>query len=55
MTNGEKLRSMSDEDLAWFLCGLIDADFCGECPATDFCHSGHNGFETWLKKEADEA
>lgn len=55
MANGEKLRSMSDEDLAGFLCGLIDVDFCYECPATCFCYPGHNGIETWLKEEEDEA
>lgn len=54
MTNGEKLRSMSDEDLAEILCGLIDADFCDECPAYDFCQVWNTGFKTWLKEEAEE-
>lgn len=54
MTNGEKLRSMSDEDLAQFLCSLIPTDNCGRCYAKDFCFLGRNGFEEWLKKEADE-
>lgn len=54
MTNGEKLRSMSDEDLAQFLCSLIPAENCGICYARDFCFCGNNGFEEWMKKEADE-
>lgn len=55
MTNAERIRSMTDEELAEFLCGLISA-FCNchdKCPAGNMCCCCHNGMEDWLKKDAE--
>ena len=55
MTNGDKIRSMSDEELANFLCDLFFSNAeqdCVECPARKTCHTGHTGFIDWLKKDA---
>lgn len=57
MTNGEKIRAMSDEEMAIeiskFNCG-----FCEYCPADDLC-KGDEGVTSckdalmrWLKEEA---
>ena len=52
MTNREKLRQMSDEELGKFLCSL---SICGFCPLDELCESGRKGFIAWLNEEADDA
>ena len=53
MTNGEKIRSMTDEELADFFptIGLE----CGECLPYNLCGSGDDcceeAWERWLKSE----
>ena len=54
-TNADRIRSMSDEELARFLCGLIPSDICSiRCPGKDFCHNGQNGLVMWMKQPAKE-
>ena len=49
-TNADKVRAMSDEELAKFLCATVN---CGTCRAQEFCRTGHNGWLDWLKQEAE--
>ncbi len=53
MTNGDKIRSMSDMELSRELCKI--AGVCSECLAQDMCDKGHTGFEQWLKEETEDA
>lgn len=52
MTNGDKIRSMSDMELSRGLCKI--AGVCSECLVQDMCDKGHTGFEQWLKEEVNE-
>lgn len=50
-THGDRIRAMSDEELARFLCGLIPAYECdSKCPAFYLCLIGGNGLAKWLKE-----
>lgn len=54
MTNGEKIRQMSDEELALFLGKFEKAEclhciYLVECNESVACECGHLG---WLKSEA---
>lgn len=55
MTNGDKIRQMSDEQLFKFWCGKI---YCPYCPAAEAtCRnidSCHENFIAWLKQEAKD-
>jgi hypothetical protein len=54
-TNAEKIRSMSDEQLAEFLCKISDCAF-DLCPAVEMCGCGDgiaNGLLKWLKQPAE--
>lgn len=56
MTNADRIRSMSDEALANFLCGLFE---CGDCPYEDQCKTGilregTDGWLNWLRQPAEE-
>lgn len=59
MTNADRIRSMSDEELAQFLCDFrsCDADKhpCDGCKAERNCHTGHAGMIDWLQQPAEEA
>lgn len=50
MTNGNKIREMTDEELAQWICHHVQ---CARCPGGDWCSPGHNGTLDWLKKEAE--
>ncbi len=54
MTNGERIRKMSDEELAEF---LDDYDDCEHCTAREeTCNNGifcYEGVLDWLKQEAE--
>lgn len=55
MTNREKLASMTDEELAEYVCDL-DKMRSG-CPGSDLCVFGGgraNGMIKWLKTEAED-
>jgi len=56
MTNGDRIRSMSDEELAELMCHNVSNGTvnCAFCAAAEFCRMGHNGWLDWLKQEADE-
>lgn len=51
MTNREKLRQMSDEELGKWLCDHRD---CAFCLASNDCRIGETGFIKWLKEESEE-
>ena len=62
MTNAEKIRGMTDEELAIKFAELVPgwiAGHCVQCPAVETC-SGDSGKTceedicAWLKQEADE-
>lgn len=57
-TNADRIRSMSDEELAMFLCNFrsCDADeyICEGCKATKYCRAGHAGTIDWLQQPAEE-
>ena len=48
-TNADRIRSMTDEKLAKFLCDVNHE--CYQCPAEDLCTNGSNGMIKWLKEE----
>ena len=55
MTNADRIRSMSDEELAEWLCSLMTAECCDQrCPARDICNLGDNGLVKWMKQPAEE-
>ena len=57
-TNADRIRSMSDEELAMFLCSFrsCDADeyICEGCKATQYCRAGHEGTIDWLQQPAEK-
>ena len=55
VTNADRIRSMSDEVLAEWLCSLMTAECCDQrCPARDICNLGDNGLVKWMKQPAEE-
>ena len=55
MTNREKLASMTDEELAEYVCDLDR--MCSGCPGSDLCVSDGchaNGMIKWLQMEAED-
>ena len=58
-TNADRIRGMSDEELAEFLCSFR-ADYtcgypCKGCKAERYCSAGHTGTIDWLKQPSEEA
>jgi hypothetical protein len=58
MTNLEKLRVATPEQIADMFCDILCEDFgdCSDvCPRSIFerCATGKNGFEEWLNEEAE--
>ena len=57
MTNADRIRSMSDDELAAFLCNLRSEEAyentCSHCVAERFCRIGHTGMIDWLKQPAE--
>lgn len=57
-TNADRIRAMSDEELANFLCEFRSCDSdgypCSGCKAENYCRAGHNGIEDWLQMPAEE-
>lgn len=53
-TNADRIRAMSDEELAMFLCDFrsCDADeyICEGCKAEKYCRAGHAGTIDWLQQ-----
>lgn len=54
MTNADRIRAMSDEELSQFLCSWHNAEECHHCVAERFCEYGHTGMIDWLQQEDDE-
>lgn len=55
MTNFEKIKEMTLEELAIKLCDLQQGtDYCEKCPVSKYCSIGIIGFEVYLKREADD-
>ena len=58
MTNGDRIRAMSDEELAVWLCDLFSVDTCyTHCPGCDSCNDAgglSNGLKKWLQQPAKE-
>lgn len=52
MTLADKIRSMTDEELAHFLCNFINE--CAHCPASEHCYFEHNGMKAYLQEEYKE-
>ena len=57
-TNADRIRSMSDEELAEFLCDFrgcdTDENTCIGCKGDQYCRAGHAGTMEWLKQPAEE-
>lgn len=54
MTNADRIRRMTDEELVEFLCNITTGDAgCDDCLAFNDCRLGHTGFEDWLKAESE--
>jgi len=58
MTNAETIRSMTDKELAIWLCETIEPE-CIVCPAYNlsdggWCDDGHAVMLEWLRSEVDE-
>lgn len=58
MTNFERIKNMTEEEMAEFLCMLFDNDggddkyiSCEHCICQGFCAVKDNGFRRWLRKE----
>ena len=49
MTRYEKITSSID-DAAEELCEAFEQLECENCPASEYCHKGHNGMKDWLLK-----
>lgn len=52
MTNLERIRSMSREEMARLLCERTDT--CTSCPYMEDCNTEHNGAFVWLGKESED-
>lgn len=54
MTNADKIRAMTDEELAKLLCDFIG---CMDCPylrEPELCNENCIGWLDWLKQEVSE-
>lgn len=58
ITNADRIRAMSDEDLAKFLCDFRSCDSsehpCNGCKAGPYCYPGHTGMIDWLQQPVEE-
>lgn len=58
ITNADRIRDMSDEELAKFLCNFRSCDSsehpCNGCQAEPYCMIGHNGMIDWLQKPVED-
>ena len=50
MTNYEKIKGMTPEELAELLCELSRCEFCA---TRGYCRHLHTGYIDWLKEEAE--
>lgn len=56
MTNAEKIRALSDKELADILTRCCIGSGCEDCPAEEFCgqYRGYEEWLAWLESEAEE-
>lgn len=58
ITNADRIRSMSDKELAMFLCDFRSCDagkyICKGCKAAQYCRAGHEGTIDWLQQPPKE-
>ena len=58
LSNADRIRAMSDEELSKFLCEFRSCDSdgypCSGCKAERYCYAGHTGMEDWLQQPAEE-
>ena len=56
ITNADRIRAMSDEELAEFMCHNVSNGTvnCAFCAAAEFCRMGHNGWLDWLREEVTD-
>ena len=58
VTNADKIRAMSDEELAEWLCQTLDCDFCKahmqNMPTHSCCENHESGILKWLQQPAEE-
>ena len=57
MTNADRIRAMTDSELAEFLCNKISNCFDSTCPGAELCVAGDgkaNGLKKWLEQPAEE-
>lgn len=55
MTNADRIRAMTDEELAEWLCS--NCDDCNDCVAFELCNAfdgKSNGLKKWLKQPVKE-
>ena len=55
-TNADRIRAMSDDELAELICKNRDCTLPEECPGYCACRCGEgkaNGLKTWLKQPAE--
>ena len=59
MTNGDRIRQMTDKELAEFLNAIVircqDGSGCTGCPLMDGCAYDAEWQERWLKQEVQNA
>lgn len=53
MTNADRIRAMSNKELANWLCHLV-TECDTSCPGRETCKFGHTGIIDWLQKPAEE-
>lgn len=53
MTNEERIKRMSREELARMICSFYDSCVL-ECPYSEDCDMEHNGAYVWLGKESED-
>ena len=57
-TNADRIRAMSDEELAEFLCDFrgcdTDENTCIGCKGEQYCRVGHTGTIDWLQQPAED-
>ena len=53
-TNADRIRSMTDEELAEMLCAMT---YCQECPHQNLCDSQRHafGYKMWLMQDSEVA
>lgn len=54
-SNAERIRAMSDKELAEWICSLMSEDSCEQrCPGRDMCHAGILGLLRWMYQPVSE-